>query len=311
MEIKRSMSQKLRMDGRDYSRAGWYFVTLGADYHRHLFGEVVDAEMRPNALGQLVERCWAEIPAHYDHIALGEWQVMPNHFHGLVRIIRSGRKSLGEVMNVFKGAVTREWRKTQAARLGSRYSEREPARVWAPNYYDVICFEPEELAVRERYIRANPLRWALRDVPQGLVGRSRYCGNVELIRQPAERRFLRLSRRTSEAVMGALQHELATFGGIVLSTFFSPGERACLRTLQEGSARMVWVQPMAMPPKIPLAWTKAFVEKRALWLCAFPDDLREASRATCTQANQWAEALSQSHIPSPFSAPARPRRPAR
>ena len=64
--------------------------------------------MRPNALGQLVERCWSEIPQHYGHIELGAWQVMPNHFHGLVRIIRSGGSGLGEVLNVFKGAVTRD-----------------------------------------------------------------------------------------------------------------------------------------------------------------------------------------------------------
>lgn len=35
-EFKKSMSQKLRMAGRDYARPGWYFLTLGADYHRQL-----------------------------------------------------------------------------------------------------------------------------------------------------------------------------------------------------------------------------------------------------------------------------------
>lgn len=111
MELKKSMSQKLRMDGRDYSRPGWCFVTLGADYHKHLFGSVERGVMKSNALGHLVEQCWREIPKHYDHIALGSWQLMPNHFHGLVRIVRPGGKGLGEVINVFKGAVTRKWRK--------------------------------------------------------------------------------------------------------------------------------------------------------------------------------------------------------
>ena len=119
-EFKKSMSQKLRMDGRDYSRTGWYFITLGADYHRHLFGQVEGCEMRPSELGQLVERCWSEIPDHYDHIALGEWQIMPNHFHGLVRIARSGGKGLGEVMNMFKGSVTRLWRRSGGSRHGGK-----------------------------------------------------------------------------------------------------------------------------------------------------------------------------------------------
>jgi putative transposase len=236
------MSQKLRMDGRDYSRPGWYFVTLGADDHKHLFGAIAGCEMRANALGRLVERCWAEIPAHYAHIELGAWQLMPNHFHGLVRITHAGGKGLGEVMNVFKGAVTREWRRQGAAAPSevSRYSEKEraQAKVWAPNYYDVICFDAEELDVRERYIRANPKRWALRDVPQGAVRKSRYRGNVALLKHPGPRRALRVSRRATDAQVAALQAELAAFDGLVCSTFFSPGERACRDALLSGPARI-------------------------------------------------------------------------
>ena len=291
MELKKSMSQKLRMDGRDYSRPGWYFVTLGADYHKHLFGAVEGCEMRANALGRLVERCWAEIPAHYGHIELGAWQLMPNHFHGLARITRAGGKGLGEVMNVFKGAVTREWRR-QVAGVSpevSRYSEkeREPAKVWAPNYYDVICFDAEELEVRERYIRANPKRWALRDVPQGTVRKSRYRGNVALLKHAGPRRALRVSRRATDAQVAALQAHLAAFDGLVSSTFFSPRERASLDALLSGPARIVWVLPMAMPGSIPVRWTEAFLEGRVLWLSAFPEEVAEATRASCQQANHW------------------------
>jgi REP element-mobilizing transposase RayT len=288
MELKKSMSQKLRMDGRDYSRSGWYFVTLGADYHKSLFGSVEACEMRPNALGQLVERFWDEIPQHYGHIELGARQVMPNHFHGLVRIVWLGGKGLGEVMNVFKGAVTREWRRTAGSLpVGSRYSEKEP--IWAPNYYDVICFNADELEIRERYIRANPRRWALRDVPEGVIKQSRYRGNAALVQRVGARRALRVSRKATEADVTALQKELAVFDGTVCSTFFSPGERACLHILQESKARIVWVLPMAMPKTISEGWTSAFLAGRALWLSAFPDDLQEATRASCEQANQWVE----------------------
>lgn len=283
MELKRSMSQKLRMDGRDYSRPGWYFVTLGADYHKPFFGSVEGCDMQSNALGQLVENCWREIPEHYGHIELGACQVMPNHFHGLARIVRQGGKGLGEVMNVFKGAVTREWRRSEV----SRYSGKEPEKIWAPNYYDVICFDAEELDFREKYIRANPRRWALRDVPQGRIKQSRYKGNVELLKRPGSRRALRVSRRTSDSEIAALQKELAEFDGVVCSTFFSPGERGCLETLLTARARIIWVMPMAMPEHISVKWTDAFLQKRVLWLSAFPDDLEEATRASCEQANHW------------------------
>ncbi|VGO22091.1 transposase [Pontiella sulfatireligans] len=298
-EIKRSMSQKLRMDGRDYSRPGWYFLTLGADYHRPLFGRVEGGEMLPNELGRLVDRCWSEIPQHYHHIELGAWQVMPNHFHGLIRIVRPGEKGLGEVVNMFKGSVTREWRRSKGAYDVSRHGgkehghgekehehgEKEPARVWAPNYYDVICFDAEELAVRENYVRANPRRWAMRDVPQGSFKGRFYKGNLALLEMHVPRMALRVSRRSSEEDVAQLQRGLAAFEGVVCSTFFSPGERSCLNVLRAGTAHIVWMLPMGVPESIPADWTRSFLEERALWISTFPNEMTDASRASCEQAN--------------------------
>jgi REP element-mobilizing transposase RayT len=290
MEFKKSMSQKLRMDGRDYSRPGWYFVTMCADYHKMLFGRMVGVEMRPNALGSLAEQCWADIPAHYAHIELGAWQLMPNHFHGIVRICSAGGAGLGEVLNLFKGSVTRLVRKGGLG-AGARHGEQtqhpkqaEPVRVWAPNYWDVICFEPEMLAVREAYVRANPRRWALKGVPRGRIKQSRFVGNVELLEQ-GPRRALRVSRKSSESEIEALREELADFSGEVCSTFFSPGERACRETLLAGSARVVWVLPMALPKAVSNDWTDAMLAGRVLWLSAFEEP--EATRASCEQANAW------------------------
>ncbi len=298
MELKKSMSQKLRMKGRDYSRPGWYFVTLGADYHQHIFGEVRGSEMCPNELGKLVERYWDEMPEHYGHINLAARQVMPSHFHGIVQITRPGGKGLGEVMNVFKGAVTREWRrKLPQAPQSSRYSERDsrPMRVWAPNYWDVICFDPEELEIRERYVLANPRRWALKKVPAGTIPEGFYKGNLALLEQPSARRALRISRRASEAEIARTQTDLRAFDGTVYSTFFSPGERVCLKMVQEGDANLVWVLPMGMPQHIPVSWTNAFIKERALWLSAFPDSQDAATRSSCEQANCWLQRLCSQH----------------
>jgi hypothetical protein len=151
----------------------------------------------------------------------------------------------------------------------------------------VICFQPEELEVRERYIRANPQRWALRDVPSGVIRRSQYRGNRALLLDPGPKRALRVSRNAGEEQIAVLQNELRAFKGVVCSTFFSPGERACLETLLNSSAKIIWVVPMAMPQSIGTAWTNAFLEKRALWLSAFPDDAESATRASCEQANRW------------------------
>lgn len=286
MFLKKSISQKLRMDGRDYSRPGWYFITMGADYHRHIFGEVRGSEMHPNELGRLVEQCWDEIPQHYGHINLGARQVMPTHFHGIAQITRAGGNGLGEVMNMFKGSVTRLWRREVAnSPENSRHGESGPTDVWAPNYWDVICFDPEELEVRERYVLANPRRWALKKVPAGTMPEGHFRGNLALLEQSSPRRALRISRRASDAEIAGTQADLRVFNGTILSTFFSPGERACLQTLQDSAANLVWVLPMGIPKHIPVAWTNAFLEKRALWVSTFPDTQETATRTSCEQAN--------------------------
>ena len=151
----------------------------------------------------------------------------------------------------------------------------------------MICFDAEELEVKERYIKANPRRWAMRDVPEGTIRQSRFKGNLQLLEHCGSRRALRVSRKATEEQIAALQKELTDFDGVVCSTFFSSGERACLEALQKGSARIIWVLPMAMPKGIPERWTGAFLENRALWLSAFPDDQEEATRTSCQQANNW------------------------
>ena len=88
MKLKKSMSQKLRMYGRDCTRPGWYFVTLGADYHKPLFGTVENGAMRPNDVGPIVEHCWRDIPWHYSHIVLGAWQWRSICFDRRVKIIK-------------------------------------------------------------------------------------------------------------------------------------------------------------------------------------------------------------------------------
>lgn len=203
---------------------------------------------------------------------------------------RGNNKPLGEIMNIFKGAVTRQWRRVMP--VDSRYSGREPAIIWQPNYYDVICFEAEELAVKEAYIKANPQRWALKRIPRGTIKTSRYLGNLELLRA-LPKRVLRLSRKAAEQEIEEMKQFLGElWEGVVVSTFFSPGERALLDALHTlPSSRIIWIMPMAMPGHIPVKWGKVLLEGRALWLSAYSDEQQEATRASCMECNTWAERL--------------------
>jgi hypothetical protein len=155
----------------------------------------------------------------------------------------------------------------------------------------VICFDAEELEVRERYVRANPWRWALRDVPSGPFKGGVYKGNLGLLKSGVPRKVLRVSRRALESEVEVLQSEMASFDGVVFSTFFSPGERSCLESILAGRAAAVWVAPMMLPERIPTRWAAAFFEKRVLWLSF--SDVPEATRFTCEQANEMVKELAK------------------
>ena len=40
--------------------------------------------MQLNAAGRLVDEAWHELPAHYPHIDLDAFVVMPDHVHGVI-----------------------------------------------------------------------------------------------------------------------------------------------------------------------------------------------------------------------------------
>ncbi len=79
-----------RLQTWDYASKGSYFITICTKNREHYFGEIVDGisgfEMQLNAIGELAEQFWVEIPIHFPFITLGNFVVMPNHIHGILII---------------------------------------------------------------------------------------------------------------------------------------------------------------------------------------------------------------------------------
>jgi putative transposase len=118
--------RSIRIAGYDYSQPGYYFITLCTHDRKPLFGQIQDQQMIPNRLGELVIRCWKQIPEHYAHVDLDAFILMPNHLHGIVIIGRGmtchaptrgvsaipsfGKPvagSLARIIGSFKATVTR------------------------------------------------------------------------------------------------------------------------------------------------------------------------------------------------------------
>jgi len=78
--------RSIRLKGYDYSRRGWYFITICTQNREMLFGDVVDGKMILNEAGRIADKCWREIPEHYPNVHLDEYVIMPNHIHGIIII---------------------------------------------------------------------------------------------------------------------------------------------------------------------------------------------------------------------------------
>src|SRR4051812_6200732 len=76
-----------RLIGYDYSEPGAYFVTICTSQRQLLFGSVRYGTMYANALGRAARGLWNDIPKHRPYVRLGSFVVMPNHVHGIVKIV--------------------------------------------------------------------------------------------------------------------------------------------------------------------------------------------------------------------------------
>lgn len=75
-----------RLRGFDYSSPGAYFVTLCTYHKRCLFGAVRRGKVELSALGKIAVEEWTKTPELRRGVKLGEFEVMPDHLHGIIII---------------------------------------------------------------------------------------------------------------------------------------------------------------------------------------------------------------------------------
>ena len=186
----------IRLKGYDYSSAGCYFVTICTQDHSNWFGQVRDGKMILNDCGKIVETQWQWLAKHYDFVAIDEYCVMPNHFHGILCIksnagVGNGRdrsvhapndehaeddehaakgasgsgrlehKSLPELIGAFKTTSSK-----MIHAMGSVKFR------WQKSYYDEIIRDGAMFYHLCQYIQNNPAQWAL-DSENAGVGNGR------------------------------------------------------------------------------------------------------------------------------------------
>lgn len=173
-----------RLQNWNYGSPGLYFVTVCTKNREHYFGEIQNGEMMLNELGHFVHSEWEKSPAirRDMNLELGEFVVMPNHFHGILIIGENEfnkpdggitvadvdtrcivslppnaqstpnkfgpqSKNLGSVMRGFKSSVT-----THSKKINIEFG-------WQSRYHDHIIRSQEEYIRISNYIINNPANW--------------------------------------------------------------------------------------------------------------------------------------------------------
>lgn len=162
---------------------GWFHVTLNVREEAPVLGYIVgdadaedESENAPRCelteLGKAVEKSWISNPNFYPGIENIEYQIMPEHFHGLIHLKPGNEKHLGRIIYGFmvgcthgywdllgipwremkyeKGVRTPEWQDRDHT-----CSYRGPS-LFVRGYNDVEAVTEEEIEIKRQYIRNNP-----------------------------------------------------------------------------------------------------------------------------------------------------------
>jgi len=109
-EIKKYRIETTRLKNWDYSNFGFYFITICTKDMKCFFGEIKNENLIHSNAGKTIEEEWLKTAEIRKNITLDEFNVMPNHFHGIIVIdnenIRKDEKiinwkpnSLGTIVN--------------------------------------------------------------------------------------------------------------------------------------------------------------------------------------------------------------------
>lgn len=263
-------SMKRRKQDHDYQSRRMYMITMATEGRQPLFGTIVGDPRKPfgceeaphivpSPLGVAISEQWRGIPSYYPEITIVAFQLMPDHFHGILFVREHIEKHLGRILNGFKTGCRKAFRTlcpVEYAAAQQRQTQAQPQPqprgrhyshgiLFSPGYNDKILLRAGQLDNWKRYLADNPRRLLVKRqhpeffrVQRAMAWKGMTfsaIGNLFLLRKP----FLvqvQCSRRLTEEQIkektdAALK--LCQQGAVLVSPSISPGEKAIMRAAFE------------------------------------------------------------------------------
>uniref|UniRef100_Q3ARJ0 Transposase IS200-like domain-containing protein n=1 Tax=Chlorobium chlorochromatii (strain CaD3) TaxID=340177 RepID=Q3ARJ0_CHLCH len=179
--------RSIRLKDYDYTQVGLYFITICCQDRTCRFGRIENGEMILNEHGKIAHNEWMKTREIRPNVELGEFIVMPNHIHAIIRFLRRGElhspnnnvvfdtplpfdnggvfktpNNTGECNSPLRspsqtvGAIVRGYKSSVTKQLGLMgFTEK----LWQRNYYEHIIQNEQSYQTISEYIINNPAKW--------------------------------------------------------------------------------------------------------------------------------------------------------
>lgn len=281
----------------DYQGRGIYHLTLrqreGGEAFGRLEGGPENARVVASEVGVAIKRALRELPEIHPALHLFQYALMPDHLHLLLSVESPLDEILGRKIAALKVRI-------------NNYAERE--QIFAKGFNDQILTPARSLDAVYRYLRENPRKLAVRRqhpeyfrrVNRISIGEMEFAayGNMYLLDNPFKEQVIvhrRDSAEERERAEGRWLHTVAN-GGVMVSPFISPAEKAIRRKAEELEGKIILIQNEGFGERgKPGAHDFEQCEQgRLLILTPLEADFpRELSRACCLRMNEAARRLAE------------------
>jgi len=157
-ELNAKRRKTLRIPEFDYSHPGSYFITIVTHNRISLFGNILNGLVQLSPPGEMITVWWKKLAEKFIGVTLGEYIVMPNHFHGIVELNQPENKiPLSKILQWFKTMTTNEYLRGVNT-LGWQFIDH---KLWQRSYYEHVIRSDEDYENVYLYIQNNPAKWEL------------------------------------------------------------------------------------------------------------------------------------------------------
>ena len=174
-----------RLQGYDYGQNGAYFITICTKDRIHYFGDIISstgcetqnasgcekqniASLRATPIGLIANEYWKKIPEHFPFVILDEFEVMPNHVHGIINISKPSNDKAGLEIQNLPGYINKfgsQFGNISSIIRGYKAGVKSFATInkidfaWQPRFYDHIIRDDDEMKRIRKYILENTANW--------------------------------------------------------------------------------------------------------------------------------------------------------